>query len=190
MNKYDCAFTLAETLITLVVIGTVAAMTIPSLNNSIENKANQAQVKKAFSMINQALDKTKLDMGYFPRCYYWDGTNPYGGLKCIQTGQYGECKKYELSSGSSYPSDYNGPYKDCQAFFKSFSKQLNVVKTCNGSALSQGCISPAMKGVDTVRKANDSSLTDEAASAISSGCGNFRESYIKKIRRFGYWQTV
>lgn len=49
------AFTLAEVLVTLGIIGVVAAMTMPTLINDQRNKALEAQFKVAHSMISQTL---------------------------------------------------------------------------------------------------------------------------------------
>lgn len=49
------AFTLAEVLITLGVLGVVAAMTMPTLINKQRNKALEAQFHKAHSLVSQAL---------------------------------------------------------------------------------------------------------------------------------------
>ena len=51
------AFTLAEVLITMVVIGVVAAITVPSLLLTTEKKENVARYKKALSTINQAINR-------------------------------------------------------------------------------------------------------------------------------------
>lgn len=48
------AFTLAEVLLTLIVVGVVAAMTIPSLNDYSEEQRYVASCKKAFSTISAA----------------------------------------------------------------------------------------------------------------------------------------
>lgn len=48
------AFTLAEVLITLGIIGVVAAMTIPTLTRNIQNKQFQVAAKKALTDVNQA----------------------------------------------------------------------------------------------------------------------------------------
>ena len=48
------AFTLAEVLITLGIIGVVAAMTIPILNNHLRGKKLQSQFMKTYSELNQA----------------------------------------------------------------------------------------------------------------------------------------
>ena len=52
-RKY--AFTLAEVLITLGIIGVVAAMTLPALVNNYKEKEIITQVKKTYSSINQAI---------------------------------------------------------------------------------------------------------------------------------------
>ena len=54
-TKYS-GFTLAEVLITLGIIGIVAAMTLPSVINNSRNKQLEAGLKKAYSVIGQALD--------------------------------------------------------------------------------------------------------------------------------------
>lgn len=59
------AFTLAEVLITLVIIGVVAAMTVPSLMSNTNKKENIVRLKKAVSTINQALNRNKA-------LYYFD----------------------------------------------------------------------------------------------------------------------
>ncbi|MCR5260963.1 MAG: prepilin-type N-terminal cleavage/methylation domain-containing protein [Candidatus Gastranaerophilales bacterium] len=48
-------FTLAEVLITLVIIGVIAAMTIPTLMNSTNQQEFRTGFKKAISSLNQAL---------------------------------------------------------------------------------------------------------------------------------------
>lgn len=50
------AFTLAEVLITLGIIGVVAAMTIPTLMNATQNAEFKTAYKKAFSVASQALE--------------------------------------------------------------------------------------------------------------------------------------
>lgn len=51
----DYAFTLAEVLITLGIIGVVAAMTLPTLINNQKNKELSTALKKEYSVIQQAL---------------------------------------------------------------------------------------------------------------------------------------
>lgn len=49
------SFTLAEVLITLGIIGVVAAMTMPALINKANDRAAIAQLKKTYSILSQAL---------------------------------------------------------------------------------------------------------------------------------------
>ncbi len=48
-------FTLAEVLITLVIIGVIAAMTVPTLMNNTNSQEFRSALKKAISSVNQAL---------------------------------------------------------------------------------------------------------------------------------------
>jgi len=54
MKNEKYGFTLAETLITLGIIGVVAAITIPGLVNNIRGKRLQSQFTKTYSELNQA----------------------------------------------------------------------------------------------------------------------------------------
>ncbi|MDD3237416.1 MAG: type II secretion system protein [Candidatus Gastranaerophilales bacterium] len=51
------AFTLAEVLITLVIIGVIAAMTIPALLNNTNKQEYRTGAKKALSVLNQAVSQ-------------------------------------------------------------------------------------------------------------------------------------
>lgn len=53
MNKY--AFTLAEVLITMGIIGIVAALTIPALIANYQKQVTVDRLKKSFSVISNAL---------------------------------------------------------------------------------------------------------------------------------------
>ena len=57
-------FTLAEVLITLGVIGIVAAMTLPSLIGRWREKTTVAKVKKIYSMLNEAVVQMTLKEGF------------------------------------------------------------------------------------------------------------------------------
>ena len=57
------AFTLAETLIVMGVIGVVAALTLPNLNSSTGDKEKVAKVKKIYSEMNDALGRAEAIYG-------------------------------------------------------------------------------------------------------------------------------
>lgn len=57
------AFTLAEVLITLGIIGVVAAMTLPSLIADYRDKELETRAKRGYSIIEQAVQKAQADLG-------------------------------------------------------------------------------------------------------------------------------
>ena len=57
------AFTLAEVLITLGIIGVVASMTLPTIIQNYREKATVTKVKKAYSQLAQAYNFVKLENG-------------------------------------------------------------------------------------------------------------------------------
>ena len=61
--KKRAAFTLAEVLITLGIIGIVAAMTMPSLINNYQKKQTIVRLKKVYSIISQAYTMSETDNG-------------------------------------------------------------------------------------------------------------------------------
>lgn len=65
MKHHKTAFTLAEVLITLGIIGIVAAMTMPVLIGNYQKKQTVTQLKKAYSVLNQALKLSEVDNGEF-----------------------------------------------------------------------------------------------------------------------------
>lgn len=112
--KLKYGFTLAEVLITLVIIGVIAAMTIPTLINKTQDQEFKSQFSKAFSTVSQAIYKTETNDFYgYAKCYY-----PKPRLDGME--QY-------------YP-------QDCSSFFSKLIKNLQVQKICNNNALSGGCV--------------------------------------------------
>ena len=81
------AFTLAEVLITLGIIGVVAAMTMPSLIQNYQEKATVTKLKKCYSLVSQA---------------YVSILNDEGGSDTLQAGddlemmeKFGKYLKYQ-----------------------------------------------------------------------------------------------
>ena len=72
--KRKFAFTLAEVLITLGIIGVVAAMTMPVLIANHQKKETVAKLKKAYSILQQATIFAKQEYGEVNE---WDYSDPY-----------------------------------------------------------------------------------------------------------------
>ncbi len=68
-NKRKFAFTLAEVLITLGIIGVVAALTMPAVVGHYKKQETISRLKKAYTILNQALKLSENDNGEYE---YWD----------------------------------------------------------------------------------------------------------------------
>ena len=73
--KKVLAFTLAETLIVMGIIGVVAALTIPNLNSSTADKEKIAKVKKIYSNLNDALGRAQAVYGPYDEWLQLDSTS-------------------------------------------------------------------------------------------------------------------
>lgn len=79
-NLYHCvtslkkafAFTLAETLIVMGIIGVVAALTIPNLNSATADKEKVAKVQKLYSNLNDAFGRAQAVYGPFEEWFRGD----------------------------------------------------------------------------------------------------------------------
>ena len=60
-GRRKCAFTLAEVLITLGIIGVVAAMTLPSVIQNYQKKITVERLKKTYSTLSQAVQMSVKD---------------------------------------------------------------------------------------------------------------------------------
>ena len=77
-NRYTkkiLAFTLAETLIVMGVIGIVAALTIPNLNSSTNNQEKVTKVKKIYAELNEAQNRATAVYGPLETWFVNDTTS-------------------------------------------------------------------------------------------------------------------
>lgn len=79
------AFTLAEVLITVGIIGVVAAMTIPTLMNSIQENNYKVAYKKAFSVASQAWQSAYADNMMEPRGGWESNVSNYDNFNQFMT---------------------------------------------------------------------------------------------------------
>ena len=116
-KQFKNGFTLAEVLITLVIIGVIAALTIPTAINKSKEQERKTQFAKAYSTFAQALKKTVMNdfFGYADCSYYVKAEN----------------------NAEDYSKTANG---ECRSFYNAFVKNLQVQKVCLGNAKADGCI--------------------------------------------------
>ncbi|MCD7879252.1 MAG: type II secretion system GspH family protein, partial [Candidatus Gastranaerophilales bacterium] len=61
--QFQIGFTLSEILIALVIIGIIAAITVPVIYANYQERALKSALKKNYSVLKQALDKYYIDNG-------------------------------------------------------------------------------------------------------------------------------
>ncbi len=173
-------FTLAEVLITLGIIGVVAALTLVVLVGKYKDMVLKQQFKRAYSNMQQAYQQVYSDTGYNYDCFYWK-VRPYPEAVCVEWNDAGTCTKLEMPDGSPKPADYAGKTNGCAAFMSHLEKYLKIVKKCNGHALRDKCI-PKYMGIDTYYKQQDDTLTDDMAIQKAYGCSGWTQSQIENNR--------
>ena len=151
-NNRRAAFTLAEVLITLGIIGVVAALTIPTLISNYQQFVLNVQFKKTYSLITQTVDNVNLDFGYLPQCYYSNNN---------------------MSNAVS---------NECEKFYESFFNKLKVVQYCENKAYEKNCIPKYKGYDTVANENNPDAEVPEGYESYgdyaSKGCTGFREEYI------------
>ena len=109
---YKIAFTLAETLIVMGIIGVVAALTLPNLNSSTGDKEKVAKVKKIYSNLNDAIGRAKAVYGPYEE--WFQGNMSEDDIAKRVTDRLSEFMKYSkictVSDSCSYLDANNKSY--------------------------------------------------------------------------------
>ena len=140
------AFTMAEVLITLGIIGIVAAMTLPSLVGKYQFKVFEVGLKKQYSRIQNSINLGVNEEGYqYCYVYYPKGSVSYKS----ETGDCELLKNYLVSTLKlkSYNTDIKEKYK-----------KRDVVRAEGGNAINWNCSYDWLKDISEVYVANDGAL--------------------------------
>ena len=146
-----CAFTLAEVLITLTIIGVIAALTIPNLLQKYQDEALKTAYKKTYNVLNNAYKTVIAETGPLD-CNY------------IQVGNM----KYGSSAGT-----------DCNLLYeKLFGNALKIVKQCKNYAAQNGCLpeNGYKDGKDILMESGKTE--EEATTYVTSGCAAIKKRNI------------
>jgi len=108
MKRYG--FTLAETLVTLGIIGVVSAITLPILTKNYQKFVVKNQIKKSYNLISNAVNAVATDENFLHGCYYGRDNG--------------------ISTNNS----------ECLEFFEAITKKLNVKKYCPNKSFQNGCV--------------------------------------------------
>lgn len=103
-NKRLHGFTLAEVLITIGIIGVVAAITLPTLMTKITNRVFESQFKKSVSILSQLSRYVQYEIG---ECTPYD----YNGLNDELTNAIDTYMKDKLTIKTSVNNAYGGKFK-------------------------------------------------------------------------------
>ena len=121
-NKFSlkkAAFTLAETLITLTIIGVIAALTIPSLISEYQKHTYVVGLKKAYSQLQNAVKMIPITQG----C-------PAGDYDCVGWNDWGKVTNID---GQEFNGDLNSKR------FYLLSKQFKINKLCYPGSTDEIC---------------------------------------------------
>ena len=169
---------MTEVLVTLGIIGVVAAMTMPSLIANYQDNVRKQQFKKAYNILNNAMTKAKADLGYSPMCHAWaKRSDRPTTAECADRNEYGTCIKYTCYGGQACPANLNGMYEDCTAFNNAFLKNLNIVKTCKTNGYANGCIRH-IKGSDDIEKETNPDANPDPGAGMSTANLKKRPAYV------------
>ncbi len=157
------AFTLAEVLITLGIIGVVAAMTLPSLIQNYQKKALATQTQKFYSTMSQAVKQYMADYGV------------------------DDLRNTPLA-GDNYDDDSKLP--EAIASIRDFAtKYLKVVKECNPSDENDNnCFAPVYRLWDNSIPDGENTWNFTTGAAWS-----YRRDYVLadgSVIRIGYWGPI
>ncbi len=158
---------MAEVLITLGIIGVVAAITLPVISANVQKHILKNQFKHAYNIVFNGFRQAEVNLGYHPMCYYghdWVGAPclKYENGNCVQWGE----AENPTNQGS-----------DCNVFRNELQKTLKLIKICKGNGVADGCI-PEYKGYDTIVAENNPDFDEEQVGNATSGSTNWRENSI------------
>lgn len=118
-TRISKAFTLAEVLITLGIIGIVASMTIPTLVNNVQKREYVSRLKKTYAILNQAFQKYAADQGCI------------GDLEC--TGLFSDTTPSKATEWRYFFNNYLKVAKDCGTGTGCFPAEENYLNIPSGS---------------------------------------------------------
>ena len=116
------AFTLAEVLITLGIIGVVAALTIPTLIQNHQKTIIETRLKKFYSAINQAVNLSVIDNGPVESWYTANNKN------CTEGSDNEKCLVPFFKT-------YLAPYLNYSKYEPSKNNYFSIVYFADGSAM-------------------------------------------------------
>ncbi|MBR6098831.1 type II secretion system protein [bacterium] len=133
LNHPKFAFTLAEVLITLGIIGVVAALTLPTVIQNYQKNMTLTRLKKLYSVVYNAMERAKSDYG--TDVNLWDIPNSTDAV--MKSDYFAE--KYILPYLQDFKDCSKTPKRNCSISYKTGSNSsLNTVKNENRTIILKG----------------------------------------------------
>ena len=136
LNGKHWAFTLAEVLLVLSIIGIISALTIPAVIKNTQNKELESAFKKSYSNLIAAYNKASINN---PQTDYTGTVNYYSELAEAIYAEFSIAKRISASEANKYEEKIktytlkNGLIPQCSQLFLHNGK---AIKTASGSAIS------------------------------------------------------
>lgn len=130
------AFTLAEVLITIGIIGIIAALTLPAITKNIRGKVLETQLKKSYSIMSQALEQFIKDEEQIPNPknypQSYNGKNSFMDIYSKYFTGNAHCLRYECASLNIM--GFSEYYKKIKETYKNYPKNNIIGGTGSFSA--------------------------------------------------------
>lgn len=188
MISKKVAFTLAEVLITMTIVGTVAALTIPTLHYQRIKKEYTAKLKNFYSKMNNAILDMEMDKGSFRDMrlptqgngYNWYITNidPYLGHSYVDSNN----KKVYYKDGSTILTFYTGGCLDVDY-------DVNGDKSPNRAGYDRYRFLYCFTDADRTSWFGNKDIFFGTYGSGLSGAGTTRNSMIQKCQNEPIWCT-
>lgn len=150
INKY-LGFTLSEVMITIVMVGVIASLTVTNIGSSLHQKARTAEFRTAYALLSGALNSTIVDNGHAFACYTCPSQD--------------DIQKYALTIDDQLCSEEHGhDFVECDNFETKFLNNLHATYSCLNNPVAEGCIPEAYQ-----TRANRSGLNECFNSNYNSG---------------------
>ncbi|MBR1753760.1 type II secretion system protein [bacterium] len=197
MKKKLCAFTLAEVLITLGIIGVVAAMTIPTLMQKTNRSETVAAVKKFYANFTNAVKLAEAEHGnkFFDTKYEYNNEYGLNGEYSIYIKYIMDNLKYIKACGNY---DTPGCFADYDMLDENYSGDLVLFTLADGMSFAiendnwTGTVVFDVNGVKGPNKENedifsfDYNLRDSKFGTEEINSGNNGFGWIMKYGNMDY----
>ena len=186
LNKLKKAFTLAEVLLSMTIIGIIAALTIPTLMLNTKKAEIGSKLSKFYTMMNQAIEIAENETDSFTSEWKYNISNneflntylaPY--LKGEVDGDY-----YRFSDGSEMLINKNG--SDCKKVQFYISGHENNSKSGDGKFAFFICKNLEEGGLTTYSEDTDK---QKSRDDILKACSSSPEIYCARLIQMSGWKV-